>query len=44
MSFYVIRASNALLHENRWDLLSAMFDFSTLRGLLQSGRAAKGLA
>jgi O-antigen/teichoic acid export membrane protein len=36
MSFYVIRASNALLDENHWDFLRAMFDFSMLRGLLQS--------
>jgi O-antigen/teichoic acid export membrane protein len=36
MSFYVIRASNALLNESQWRFIRAMFDFSTLRGLLQS--------
>jgi O-antigen/teichoic acid export membrane protein len=36
MSFYVIQASNALLHKNRWDFLGALFDFSMLWGLLPS--------
>jgi len=37
MSVYVIQASNALLKENLWDFLDAMFDFRMLRGLLSSG-------
>jgi O-antigen/teichoic acid export membrane protein len=35
MSFYVIRVGNALLNENWWHFLGAMFDFRKLSELLQ---------